>query len=530
MLRPATLSAALLAMTALVAVTRAQAPRTQSIIYARLEDPAGNPVAGATGWLRQEPPRELRALPAATARIGEGLAAPWPTATSDDRGLLRFGGAEWQPGAGSGLVTTPQGLGAVLPRMFARRLQQVTLEPMAEVTTPSGSEPFTLYARARLADGSRVVLPRQRGASVRLPAGDYEVWAQSEDGWAWRRLALRAGSRTPISFEGSAQRLRVPADAYLHPSGWPGVPLHRAGDPGEVLLRGEAISAPLVTWTGNRVTPAAVIPPPTTVAARPWPPGDPGGANTFDGGLADAEWYGLLQRANGSFRLVARSHAGADRVVTLPDRPDGDAWLLATGDFAPLALPWPAAGRQAAAVVATRGVAMAVRARTRQQLPVADLICTYTPLGMAAATIVARTDATGSATFGLCRAPGTLRVEDPRYANQQLELEEIPSRPLTLTADRGARCSGAAAFADGASAGTILVTLRDPTGELRPANRAQALAPGERFVFEGLPAGRDVVLFATAHRAGKTWSARRVARSGDEVALTLKDEDPQLGR
>ena len=101
----------------LVAVTRAQAPRTQSIIYARLEDPAGNPVAGATGWLRQEPPRELRALPAATARIGEGLAAPWPTATSDDRGLLRFGGAEWQPGAGSGLVTTPQGLGAVLPRV-----------------------------------------------------------------------------------------------------------------------------------------------------------------------------------------------------------------------------------------------------------------------------------------------------------------------------------------------------------------------------------------------------------------------------
>ncbi len=130
--RPSPLFAALLA-TLLAAAPPAQEPRTKSIIYALLEDPAGNPVAGATGWLRQEPLQRLAALPAGASAIIDGAEPAWPTATSDARGVLRFGDAQWQPGAGSGLVTTPQGLGAVLPRLFARRLQQVTLEPMAEL-------------------------------------------------------------------------------------------------------------------------------------------------------------------------------------------------------------------------------------------------------------------------------------------------------------------------------------------------------------------------------------------------------------
>ena len=40
-----------------------------------------------------------------------------------------------------------------------------------------------------------------------------------------------------------------------------------------------------------------------------------------------------------------------------------------------------------------------------------------------------------------------------------------------------------------------------------------------------------LVLFATATREGKTWSARRLVRSGGgDVKLVLADEDPDLGR
>ncbi|MEC7726677.1 MAG: hypothetical protein VYD05_14245, partial [Planctomycetota bacterium] len=314
----------------------------------------------------------------------------------------------------------------------------------------------------------------RRGTSVRLPAGDYEVWAQSEDGWTWQRLALRAGSRATITFEGAAQRLRLPADAYVHPSSWPAVPLHRSGDPAEVLLRGAAIRAPLVTWTGCLVTPPTTAPSPTTVAARPWPPGAAAASRPFGGGLPGAIWLGMRRRSNGSYQLLARSRADDAGVVSLPARPDGDCWLVAAGDFAPLALPWPTPDAAPTPVIAQRGVAMTVRARNQQNLPVADLVCTYTPVGMPAAAVVARTDATGAASFGLCRAPGTLRVEDPRYANQTRALDAIPTRPLELTTARGERCAGDVSFADGAEDGTIVLTLRDPTGELRPAERAQA--------------------------------------------------------
>ena len=118
----------LAAATSLCAAAAAQQPRSKSILYALLEDPAGNPVAGATGWLRPEPARRLLALPELPPEADRDGPQAWRTATSDARGLLRFGDDHWRPGAGSGVVTTEAGLGAVLPRLVARRLQQVTLE------------------------------------------------------------------------------------------------------------------------------------------------------------------------------------------------------------------------------------------------------------------------------------------------------------------------------------------------------------------------------------------------------------------
>ena len=76
-----------------------------------------------------------------------------------------------------------------------------------------------------------------------------------------------------------------------------------------------------------------------------------------------------------------------------------------------------------------------------------------------------------------------------------------------------------------------MVTLRDPRGQLRPAERTQTVGPGERFHFDGLPEGQDFVLLANAFRSGKTWTARAIVRSGaDGLELVLADEDPTLRR
>ncbi len=532
---PRTATTLALALTAFTttptAWVAAQEPRSKAVIYALVEDPAGNPVQGARGWLAEERPRRLAALPDLDPAAAAGTPAAWPEAESDARGLLRFGGDDWQPGAGSGLVTTARGLGAVLPRLFARRLQQVTLEPMAEVSTATGSEPFTLYARARLADGRRVALPQQRGQRVRLPAGDYELWAQSVDGWSWQRLVLRPGGRATIAFDGPAQRLALPEDAFVHPDGWPTMPLRARGGATELLLRGAALDASLVTWTGESVTPAQTLPKPPTVAALPWPPANdaavPG--EPFEGGLPGAVWYGLVQEPGG-FRLVARGRADDRGRVLLPRDPGGDSWLLATGAFAPLATPWSARGALAGSK-GSRGVEFALQARDRQGLPVVDLVCTFTPSGMDAAAVEARTDGDGVARFGLVRGPGDLTVDDPRYANQRIELADVPTRTFQVAVERGATCSGQVTFADGDGDDVVVVTLRDPTGTLRPAVRTQAVRCGEGFRFSGLDVDADLVLFATATREGKTWSARRLVRSGGgDVKLVLADEDPDLGR
>ena len=530
---PATSWAALAGFAATLTPSGAPAqppPQAPSTIYAMLEDPAGNPVPDATGWLLLEPSQRLAALPSPLP-VGRGqTTSTWTEATSDQRGLLRFVGGASRPGAGSGLVTTTAGLGAILPRLFARRLQQVTLEPMAEISTPNGSEPFTLYARARLADGHRVIMPRRRGARVRLPAGDYEVWAQSEDGWIWQRLQLRSGARAEVRFEGAAQRLQLTEDAYLHPAGWTSVNLGAGGEGLDVLLRGRALDAALVTWTDRAVTPPLLAPKKRSPAALRWPPTTDGPKTSYAAGIADATWFGLTRLASGSFQLIARAVADETGAVTLPAPPGGDSWLLAVGDFAPVALPWSGPS-DLTPVAAARGVDLRIQVRNRHRRPAVDVVCRYVPDGMPAAAVVARTDATGSADFGACRGPGALYIEDQRFANQVLRLGTVPTRELPVAVSRGEQCSGTVTFADGASAGTVVLTLRDPTGTLQPATRTRTLQAGDEFVFEGLPPTGDFVLFATALRQQRTWSARAIARPGEAgVTLTLTDEDPEFGR
>lgn len=519
--------------------------RTPAII-ALLRDPSGAKVHNARGWLRTEPAWHLEALQGAALPGTQvpGLAGSLPRAheieaTSDERGVLRFPIPEGSmAAAGTGIVTTGEGLGALLPRLHQKRTPLVTLEPMALVTTETGSEAFSLVARATLADGTKITLPLQRGKEVRLPAGDYEVWACGRDGLVWQRMQLQPGQRARLRFSGAAQRLRLSDDAYVHPAGLPRLSLHTfigpdfAGDDGEVALRGAALAAPWISWRDGIVTPARVVPGPPSDEARPWPPRsdrlDRSEVHLLaDGTSEQAVLLGLTRQEDRSFRVVAyaRNEAGRCR---MPRAPAGDNWLLLLAPDKPaMAHPWSRPSDRPLRL--QRGQSMTIRARDRRSLPIADLLVTYTPEDQDAATVVARTDATGVAHFGHVAGPGLLQVSDARYLNRDLPLELIPTDTLPLTIEDGESLTASVRFADGHDSEAIVVTLRDPSNELRPRQRSVVAAVGEPFSFYGLPSERTFLLIATAQRDGKTWSARRPVNALDEdVVITLQNEDPVL--
>jgi hypothetical protein len=177
------------------------------------------------------------------------------------------------------------------------------------------------------------------------------------------------------------------------------------------------------------------------------------------------------------------------------------------------------------------GVALQAQVRTPDGLPAADVACEYEPDGMPAATVRARSGGRGLVSFGPVLAPGTLRIVDPQLVNRALGLATVPGEPLQLLAEPGAMLRGVARWPDGSPAAGVVVTLRDPSGTLRPAERALASGDDGSFAFGGLPEQRGLLLFAVAIRSGRTWSGRRErVFAGGEVTLTLQDEDPVLGR
>ncbi|MFK7740190.1 MAG: hypothetical protein AB8H80_07690 [Planctomycetota bacterium] len=559
---------------------------------ALLYDPSGAPVADAQGWLRPTPDWQLRAL-AATALPtflrpgGPGKIAGEDSALaarSDRRGILRFDGGgrdgRNRTAAGSGLVRTAEGLGALLFDLRAGRAQRCSLQPMGLVTTSSGSEPFTLAARARAPNGRTFDLPLLRGTEVRLPAGDYEVWARSADGILWQRLQLAANSREVLVFTKPAQRLQIGASAHIQPVGWPSFALSPAADATDrkqtttrkqtiVTLRGAAIQAPLLRFADGIVDGPRVLSQPPGVRSRApliWPRSTidqtQGARSTPERERAEdtstwrqperaaSAWpakhappgtrlFGLLRDARGTYAVKAWATPNSGR-IRMPAAPPGDAWLLLTAPGkATTARPWPRGPITSWAPPS--GVELAVRvAGSGASLPAVDVALEYIPDDQSAATVLARSDARGIARFGPVVAPGLLRCSDPNHRNQTIELDRIPAKPLPMTIERGERCLVRARFDDGSTNGTIVVTLRDPTGTLRPATRTQVLAPGETATFVGLPAHGSVVLFATARRSGHTFSARQrvrlepaAAAAAEEalqtpIELVLRDEDPRL--
>lgn len=499
-----------------------------------LRNPEARPVAGVAVTLLGRTTANLPALANVPLEppFAAALGAPVPlVGTSDARGFVRLrAGQGGRVLDGSGLVTTVSGLGALVADLHDGQPQRLDLQPMAALLHPAGAS-LVVYARALLPHGRQLVLPPLRGERVLLPPAEYELWVHDGTAWQWLRVRVASGQEHTLPVETETCTMQCPAGTRLHPDDRPDVPLCENG--GTVVLRGSARLAAVWAWRGGEAHGPHV---PSEVGRNrdeAWPtPDDPPAARNELPNTPPAPAVVVAVRRLGS-RWQPLWIRPDDETTwrTLPAPAQGDVWLVQVAAAqAPLAQPWSARsqrlerGRPAAALVGA--------VRDAAGLPLGDLACEFEPDGMVAATVRARSDGRGVLQFGEVQGPGTLRVVDPRYVNQALPIARIPKEPVPLTAVPGASLEGFARWPDGSAARGVVVTLRDPGGTLRPAERATPSADDGAFRFDGLPEQRGLLLFAVAIRDGRTWSGRleRVLAGPGPVTIVLQDEDPVLGR
>jgi len=511
-----------------------------------LRDPAGKPIADAdVALIVHEPgaPESLRWFTPLAQADADAAPALQPAARlwtrSDARGRASVSAVVSESASATGLVTTARGLCAVISGLRPGRPQRLDLAPFAAITTATGEAPLRTHARLRVGDGS-VTLPCRDAASARLPAGEHDLWTRTSRGWVWRRLALVAGQSVALPDDAATRRVQRPGPGWqLFPEDRPDVPLFADGE-NSVVLCGAAATASFVAWhAGNGVAlPATSVPDAPGGGAAAWTV--PAAAAAFVDGLATApdgadahEALAILLRTSaGDWLPVGHAAArteGPDfrRAFELPVPPPGDCWLVhVRRGRAPLAAPYRATA--AATADDLRELPLAVRVRTASGAPVDGVALAYEPDGMPAAATTCRSDEFGRGGFGPVAVPGTVRVVDPRFANQSIALGAPTATPLDVVLDVGTTLRGIATWSDGAAAIGVVVTLRDPSGLLTPAARTVTTGADGSFAFAGLREGRGYVLFAAARRDGRTWSARGETRAGGETpcALVVRDEDP----
>ncbi|MBK8101261.1 MAG: hypothetical protein IPK26_29620 [Planctomycetes bacterium] len=503
-------------------------------ISVHLRNPAGQIVPDAEAWLLPFESPDLVAL--------RGTRPPAPPIAAlrgqeRQRGQVVFANVATGVASGAVLATTPGGLGGIVADIAVGEATRLQLQPMAEVTTAEGSEPFELWAAWH---GDRVVmLPPQQGMAIRLPAGTFEVWAKNADGFVWRRLELTPGGRAVLTFAGPGRVLQRHGGAVVSPTGWPHVRLLDDRSPTCTLL-GTAAAAPLTSWTEatGAVLDARVVPGAPSPTPLPWPPPEVSTAEARTLFLRNGDHQTLpagtevtaLRRADdGSLRLLGRWQVKTSPIeLAWPGR--GDDWLLVTAEgMAPVAR--DALHEPDRPVELNRGADIEVQLRSPTGEPLPHVLVEFLPDGLDIAAIGTRSDSRGRVLLTGVALPGILRTCDPRHGNVEHVIDAGSGRSQ-LEVPAGAVLAGVARYPDGSVATGAIVTLRDPRGRLRPAERSAIADASGNFTFTGLGDDDALVLFATILRQGRTWSARlpNIRAGGADLELRSEDPDPPAPR
>lgn len=507
-------------------------PCQQQSLFGLLRGPAGQPVADAQVAFLPDPEPMVPAL-APYLRP----AKPHRT-TSSANGSFRCPA----PRPGMLLVTTEQGLGALQSRCWPGRAVRLELQPMAEIVVGTGSEPFRLWATTQLADGTTRHLPSIAGLRIRLPAGNYEAWFKVPEGFGRCRLELRSGHRTALQWSDEVRHLRMRPDANIHPTGFPQIDLLEGQR--RVTLLGVACRASFAaSWTNraeiglDRTLPEPQGPTSLGQDAREpllWPPEPPSHGTPLVmqvAGLANAErpraWL-LERRDRGDFRVIGRGIADKLGQIQLPVQPD-DArhWLLLNASQRALVAAPVSSPLWQSEVTLPTGRQIRCRVLDPDGTPAAFVTVNFqVPEG----PILARTqtDERGLTEFAPLAGPGILTTEHDQFVSATLQLTADESA-VEMRLQRGLTITGTVTAPNGQPAAGVAITLRDPGGQLRPAERVALTNAAGEFRFSGLPTDHIVLLSAQRLRGGQTWSVQAHARTGEQdLLLQLRHEDPQL--
>ena len=441
------------------------------------------------------------------------LSAPCATeeTATDARGMFRIHSDR----PGLLLVTTKAGLGALELRCWPNRAVRLRLRPMGELRVEVEGELEWHFACASREDAGfdRRRLPMQVGQSVRLPDGTYEVFWRLDSTIAWQSVRMREGQLTtlPMPTEGVEMRGQT---SPLFPAGFPELtlrdrPATLLGDARKARWIGDAYDTALLS--ADRGLDA------TEVRLR------------IEGAPERATLVTLLGAANGSYSVFAVSNVVDGAASLRTPTTSGDDWALLTAPGYPaIAMPRMQA-RDLGAIAWQAGRSVNVHATDATGAPHAARAVVFRPAIDGPATARSFTDELGNAKLGPIAGAGVVCIEGEDHEPFSVAIDATDAAPIDARLERGLSVVGTARFDDGSPAARVAVSLRDPSGRMRPATRTCVTDENGAFVFSGLAAGSRLIAFASTTRKDRTFSGRAQTHAeAAEITLVLADEDPTL--
>lgn len=431
------------------------------------------------------------------------------------------------------LVRHVRGLGGVMARAAPGASFRLELQPMGELNF--GGEEFELHAAIVDPVAGRRHLPvlRSQRGGVRLPAGRYELWVRVKSGWSWLSVELRSSDIPPLALPAApARRLaRAPGtNCRVWPKNWPDTVLLDDATAEVGLFTTGPI--PLVVEDRQGQVQGCMVPDGTSswqapLLARP-EAGTEIALSTSAGGKAAGAEVWVLRQFGDEFEPIARTRSDAEGKVrvALPD-PARCVVLALHEAHVPTAVTGDRIAK-GSVLVLDQGRKLRIQCSDGNG-PVAGAVLELAPADMPEAAIAVTCDHRGFATVLHAPTAGSvLTAVDTRYANQRVEVGASDST-VRVQLTTGARVTGRVRTADGSSAAGVAVTIRDPSGRMRPKERSTVADAKGQYSFGGLPEQGTFILFAQQQRAGRTWSGKvPEVTAGKDQELELRCEDPEL--